>query len=74
MGIKGTVRRTTDGHLIHANIDTDIIISEEPPTGSIKKPEELYQVIERFAQGEYHCSGTACLILGYNRQCCCYRV
>lgn len=51
MGIKGTVRRTTDGHLIHANIDTDIIISEEPPTGSTKKPEELYQVIERFAQG-----------------------
>lgn len=51
MGIKGTVRRTTDGHLIHANIDTDIIISEEPPTGSTKKPEELYRVIERFAQG-----------------------
>lgn len=51
MGIKGTVRRTTDGHLIHANIDTDIIISEEPPTGSTKKPEELYHVIERFAQG-----------------------
>lgn len=51
MGIKGTVRRTTDGHLIHANIDTDIIISEEPPTGSTRKPDELYQVIERFAQG-----------------------
>ena len=51
MGIKGTVRRTTDGHLIHANIDTDIIISEEQPTGSTKKPEELYPVIERFAQG-----------------------
>lgn len=53
MGIKGTVRRTTDGHLIHANIDTDIIISEEPPTGSTKKPEELYRVIERFAQGAF---------------------
>ena len=26
MGIKGTVRRGTDGHLIHANIDTDIIV------------------------------------------------
>ena len=52
MGIKGTVRRTTDGHLIHANIDTDIIISEEMPTGSTKKPEELYRVIERFAQGD----------------------
>jgi len=70
MGIKGTVRRTTDGHLIHANIDTDIIISEEPPTGSTKKPEELYQVIERFAQGGHRCSGTACLMLAYSRQCC----
>ena len=74
MGIKGTVRRTTDGHLIHANIDTDIIISEEPPTGSTKKPEELYQVIERFAQGGHHCSGVACLMLAYGGQCCCSRV
>jgi mRNA m6A methyltransferase non-catalytic subunit len=52
MGIKGTVRRASDGHIIHANIDTDIIIDEEPPFGSTRKPEELYQVIERFAQGE----------------------
>lgn len=35
MGIKGTVRRNQDGHLIHTNIDTDIIIAEEPPLGSI---------------------------------------
>ena len=34
MGIRGTVRRNQDGHLIHANVDTDIIISEEPPLGS----------------------------------------
>ena len=33
MGIRGTVRRSTDGHIIHANIDTDIIISEEPSYG-----------------------------------------
>jgi mRNA (2'-O-methyladenosine-N6-)-methyltransferase len=33
MGIKGTVRRAHDTHLIHANIDTDVIISEEPPLG-----------------------------------------
>jgi N6-adenosine-specific RNA methylase IME4 len=51
MGIKGTVRRATDGHIIHANIDTDIIIDEEPPFGSTHKPEELYHIIERFAQG-----------------------
>lgn len=35
MGIRGTVRRSTDGHLIHANVDTDIIISEEPPYGTL---------------------------------------
>ncbi len=29
MGIKGTVRRNQDGHFIHANIDLDIIITEE---------------------------------------------
>ncbi|XP_042512210.1 N6-adenosine-methyltransferase non-catalytic subunit MTB-like [Macadamia integrifolia] len=51
MGIKGTVRRSTDGHIIHANIDTDIIIAEEPPYGSTKKPEDLYQIIEHFSLG-----------------------
>jgi hypothetical protein len=34
MGIKGTVRHSTDGHIIHANIDTDIIIAEEPTDGN----------------------------------------
>ena len=29
MGIKGTVRRNQDGHFIHANIDLDVIITEE---------------------------------------------
>jgi hypothetical protein len=35
MGIKGTVTRNQDGHIVHANIDTDVIISEEPPFGSM---------------------------------------
>ena len=51
MGIKGTVRRSTDGHIIHANVDTDIIVSEEPPLGSMQKPEEMYHIIEHFAMG-----------------------
>lgn len=37
MGIKGTVRRGPDGHIIHANIDTDVIIAEEPPYGLFKR-------------------------------------
>ncbi|XP_022850090.1 methyltransferase-like protein 1 isoform X2 [Olea europaea var. sylvestris] len=51
MGIKGTVRRSTDGHVIHANIDTDVIIAEEPPYGSTSKPEDMYRIIEHFALG-----------------------
>ncbi|KAK1576857.1 hypothetical protein Q3G72_017025 [Acer saccharum] len=51
MGIKGTVRRSTDGHIIHANIDTDVIIAEEPPYGSTRKPEDMYRIIEHFALG-----------------------
>ncbi|KAJ6850519.1 methyltransferase-like protein 1 [Iris pallida] len=51
MGIKGTVRRSTDGHIIHANIDTDIIIAEEPTDGLTKKPDDMYRIIEHFALG-----------------------
>lgn len=29
MCIKGTVRRATDGHIIHCNVDTDVIIADE---------------------------------------------
>ncbi|XP_003389688.1 PREDICTED: methyltransferase-like protein 14 homolog [Amphimedon queenslandica] len=51
MGIKGTVRRNQDGHFIHANIDLDIIISEEPEMGNNDKPEEIFHIIEHFCLG-----------------------
>ncbi|CAL8465627.1 g5163 [Coccomyxa elongata] len=51
MGIKGTVRRAQDGHVIHANVDTDIIVAEEAPFGSTRKPEEMYSIIEHFCLG-----------------------
>ncbi|KAG2174444.1 hypothetical protein INT44_006707 [Umbelopsis vinacea] len=51
MGIKGTVRRSTDGHFIHCNIDTDVIVSEEAPYNSTRKPEELYHIVEHFCLG-----------------------
>lgn len=38
MGIKGTVRRSTDGHFIHCNIDTDVIVSEEAPYNGKYQP------------------------------------
>ncbi len=51
MGIKGTVRRSTDGDFIHANIDIDLIISEEFEYGSIQKPDEIFHIIEHFCLG-----------------------
>jgi hypothetical protein len=45
------VRRNYDGHAIHANVDTDVMLSEEPPYGATDKPSELYAIIEHFANG-----------------------
>ncbi|XP_044738370.1 N6-adenosine-methyltransferase non-catalytic subunit [Chrysoperla carnea] len=51
MGIKGTVRRSTDGDFIHANVDIDLIISEEPEYSSLEKPVEIFHIIEHFCLG-----------------------
>uniref|UniRef100_H2YW51 N(6)-adenosine-methyltransferase non-catalytic subunit METTL14 n=1 Tax=Ciona savignyi TaxID=51511 RepID=H2YW51_CIOSA len=51
MGIKGTVRRSTDGDFIHANVDIDLIIEEEGEPGSNEKPEEMFHIIEHFCLG-----------------------
>uniref|UniRef100_A0A336MRK6 N(6)-adenosine-methyltransferase non-catalytic subunit METTL14 n=3 Tax=Culicoides sonorensis TaxID=179676 RepID=A0A336MRK6_CULSO len=51
MGIKGTVRRSTDFDFIHANIDIDLIISEEQEFGSLEKPIEIFHIIEHFCLG-----------------------
>lgn len=51
VGIKGAVKRGSDSHFIHSNIDTDVIVSEEPALASTEKPQELYRIIERFCLG-----------------------
>jgi len=51
MGIKGTVRRSTDGNFIHSNIDTDLIISEKNEHRSTEKPAEIFNIIEHFCLG-----------------------
>ncbi|XP_074647986.1 N(6)-adenosine-methyltransferase non-catalytic subunit METTL14-like isoform X2 [Tubulanus polymorphus] len=51
MGIKGTVRRSTDGDFIHANVDIDLIIDEEPEYGSKEKPIEIFHIMEHFCLG-----------------------
>ena len=51
MGIRGTVRRSVDSDFIHANVDIDLIISEETEWGDPNKPLELYHIIEHFCLG-----------------------
>ena len=51
MGIRGTVRRSTDGDFIHANVDIDLIIDEEKSYGSDEKPVEIFHLIEHFCLG-----------------------
>ena len=51
MGIKGTVKRSTDGDFIHANVDIDLIIQEEQEYGCKDKPVEIFHMIEHFCLG-----------------------
>lgn len=51
MGIKGTVRRSTDGDFIHANVDIDLVIEEEPQDVLDEKPMEIFHIIEHFCLG-----------------------
>ncbi len=60
MGVRGNVRRSVDGHIIHTNVDTDVIISDEPEYGSTAKPEEMYAVIEHFSLGAHLESPALC--------------
>ncbi|XP_041446393.1 N6-adenosine-methyltransferase non-catalytic subunit-like [Xenopus laevis] len=51
MGIKGTVHGSTDGDIIHANVDIDLIITEEPEIGNTEKPVEIFHIVEHFFLG-----------------------
>lgn len=51
VGIKGDQKKAAPPHFIHPNVDTDVILTEEPEIGSLDKPEELYEIIERFCLG-----------------------
>ncbi|KIM41900.1 hypothetical protein M413DRAFT_71486, partial [Hebeloma cylindrosporum] len=51
MGIRGTVRRSTDSWFVHCNVDTDVIIWEGDPEDPTRKPPEMYTLIENFCLG-----------------------
>ena len=37
-----------DSSYIHPNIDSDVIMTEEFSEGSLEKPKDIYDIIERF--------------------------
>jgi hypothetical protein len=49
MCITGTVRRSTDGHLIHCNVDTDLKIENEEENPNQVVPNHIYKVAEYFS-------------------------
>jgi mRNA (2'-O-methyladenosine-N6-)-methyltransferase len=52
MGIKGSVRRNRDGHIIHCNVHTDLVVAEQPTDPlSTAKPKEIYKIMEQFCLG-----------------------
>ena len=65
MGIKGTVRRSTDGDFIHANVDIDLIITEEGSAGTLDKPVEIFHIIEHFCLGKRRLVGRGILGILY---------
>jgi len=51
VGLKGDTRIASDHGFIHPNIDTDVIVSEEPDFADTEKPDELLRIVERFCLG-----------------------
>ncbi|KAF5381922.1 hypothetical protein D9757_007561 [Collybiopsis confluens] len=51
IGIRGTVRRSTDSWFVHCNVDTDVMIWEGDPRDPTRKPPEMYTLIENFCLG-----------------------
>ncbi len=41
MGLQGKLDRARDGAFFHANINVDVIVSEEPPLGQNDKPPQV---------------------------------
>ena len=54
-GIKGTIRRNQDSHMIHTNLDTDCVITSDgmlPSDCNNGIPLELFQIMERLSLGK----------------------
>ena len=50
MGIKGTIKRSTDTHFINSNIDTDVIVTNAG-SSTYDIPTEIFHIMERLCLG-----------------------
>lgn len=51
MGIRGTVRRSSDGWFAHCNVSTDVLVWPGDTADPSRKPPELQSLVEEFCQG-----------------------
>ncbi len=51
VGLKDWSENKNYPNFIHPNIDTDVILSEQPDWSNFDKPNEIYEIIERFCLG-----------------------
>ena len=53
VGVRGSVHRSRDSHLMHANLDSDVLIAPEAECfGCTRKPDAIYDLIERFSNSQ----------------------
>ncbi len=56
VGIKDNIDRDKDDHLVHSNIDTDVIVSDgDPGIETLDFPVELFHILERLCLGMKRC-------------------
>ena len=56
LGIKGTIRRNLDSHIVNTNIDTDVVVTEDsfiPVNSNFEQliPQELFNILSRLCLG-----------------------
>jgi hypothetical protein len=56
LGIKGTIRRNVDTHIVNTNIDTDVVVTEDsfiPKNSNFEQliPSELFNIVSRLCLG-----------------------
>jgi mRNA (2'-O-methyladenosine-N6-)-methyltransferase len=48
VGVRENNKQANESYFIHPNIDTDVIVTEDPTVGDFNKPDEIKTIIEWF--------------------------